>query len=481
MPENTKGSEKDAILVDGYQVQRVIGSGCFGKVLLARERSSNELFAIKYIPQYSNLSAALRTSVKREVCLLRLLSHPNIIKIHQVIQKPQRQGNYVAVVMQYASNGDLYSYVTKNGSVSEYLARKWMRQIVSALTYCQENCLVHRDIKPENILVDEGGNLMLIDFGFANLWSVHSKMTTFCGSPYYAAPEVLTGAAYRGPEIDIWSLGVTFYVLLTATLPFLGSDLSELRRAQHVPLARDGSVSNDAWELLTRMLQIDPNQRITVEEMHRHPWMGGGFERYSLQRIYPFAGIPDRSAVQYVCRLGYTEESVRGALEFLEKNALAALYHLVCENVLNKSKSSQPKQSPAGQPPSTLARSFFDCFGQKAAVQSTTTKPASQPAIKLVVQWGLFAYAAKCLSYEGGVSNLMDFLKKILITHTEIAFQVVGGGEISCKSDRSSFSILVKRSKSVAKDWRIQFKREKGPLFGIRSLSKQIIYELRGL
>lgn len=156
---------------------------------------------------------------------MKMLNHPNIVKLIQVIETEKT----TYLIMEYASKGELFDYLVLNGRMKEKEAREKFRQIVSAVQYCHQKGIVHRDLKAENLLLDADLNIKIADFGFSNEFTTGSKLDTYCGSPPYAAPELFRGLKYDGPEVDVWSLGVLLYTMVSGTLPFDGATLRELR------------------------------------------------------------------------------------------------------------------------------------------------------------------------------------------------------------------------------------------------------------
>jgi 5'-AMP-activated protein kinase catalytic alpha subunit len=155
---------------------------------------------------------------------MKLLHHPNIIGVVDVFET---KGQYI-IVMESATEGELFDYIVKNGYISEKESRFFFRQILSAVDYCHQNSIIHRDLKPENLLLDAYHNIKIIDFGFGNTFHKDRLLDTYCGSPYYAAPEMIKGIRYVGPEVDIWSMGVILYALLSGKLPFDAVNMTEL-------------------------------------------------------------------------------------------------------------------------------------------------------------------------------------------------------------------------------------------------------------
>jgi MAP/microtubule affinity-regulating kinase len=212
--------------IGNYIITKSLGKGNFAVCKLASHALTQQLVAIKIIDKTKLDEKQLR-KLMREVKILKLLHHPNIVTLYQVIETPLT----LFLVMEPCMGGELYDYLVVHGKLKEQQARIWFRQIVSALDYCHRHQVIHRDLKAENLLLDDKGNIKIADFGFSNIFDPLGRLDTFCGSPPYAAPELFQGKRYIGPEVDIWSLGVILYVMTTGTLPFDGKTLSEMRES----------------------------------------------------------------------------------------------------------------------------------------------------------------------------------------------------------------------------------------------------------
>ncbi|KAJ2289277.1 Serine/threonine-protein kinase, partial [Coemansia sp. RSA 2706] len=259
--------------------------------------------------------------VVREVAINRLLHHPHICMLHDVVVHP----NHYYIFQELVSGGQMLDYIISHGRLKEKHARKFARQIASAIDYCHHNSIVHRDLKIENILISANGNIKLIDFGLSNLYSPRAQLSTFCGSLYFAAPELLNAQPYTGPEVDLWSFGVVLYVLVCGKVPFDDQSMPAL----HAKIKR-GHVEYPAWlspecrHLLSRLLVVSPQRRATMAEVSRHAWMCKGYDR-PLANYLP-ARTPlvsphqiDRDVVREMAQyIGFgfgSEEEIRVGLE----------------------------------------------------------------------------------------------------------------------------------------------------------------------
>uniref|UniRef100_A0A8C7IBC7 non-specific serine/threonine protein kinase n=1 Tax=Oncorhynchus kisutch TaxID=8019 RepID=A0A8C7IBC7_ONCKI len=252
-----------------YEIIRTLGKGNFAVVKLARHKVTKTQVAIKIIDK-TRLNPSNLEKIYREVQIMKLLNHPHIIKLYQVMETK----DMLYIVTEYAKNGEMFDYLTSNGRMSEDEARKKFWQILMAVDYCHRHHIVHRDLKTENLLLDTNMNIKLADFGFGNFYNSGEPLSTWCGSPPYAAPEVFEGKEYEGPQLDIWSLGVVLYVLVCGSLPFDGPSLPALR--QRVTEGRfriPFYMSQDCENLIRKMLVVDPTKRISMAQIKQHRWM----------------------------------------------------------------------------------------------------------------------------------------------------------------------------------------------------------------
>ncbi|KAM7537633.1 hypothetical protein Aperf_G00000063994 [Anoplocephala perfoliata] len=257
--------------VGTYIIERTIGKGNFSFVKLARHTVTNVKVAIKIIDK-TKLNEENLKKAQREADILKALHHPNIIKLYQVMESEK----LLCIVTEYLPNGELYEYIARNGYLSEQVARHKFMEILSAVEHCHLNNVVHRDLKAENMLLDQHMSIKLADFGFGTFQpdGPNSLLTTWCGSPPYAAPEIFKGEPYLGVSADIWSLGVILYVLVCGVLPFNAQEVSGLRRQvleEHVRVPYWLSISCE--DLLKRMLAKSPSKRPSIAEIYNSKWL----------------------------------------------------------------------------------------------------------------------------------------------------------------------------------------------------------------
>ncbi|CAI9729816.1 serine/threonine-protein kinase BRSK2-like isoform X1 [Octopus vulgaris] len=225
--------------------------------------------AIKIVNR-EKLSESVLMKVEREIAIMKLIEHPHVLGLYDVYENKK----YLYLVLEHVSGGELFDYLVKKGRLTPKEARRFFRQIISALDFCHSHNICHRDLKPENLLLDEKNNIRVADFGMASLQVEGSMLETSCGSPHYACPEVIRGEKYDGRKADVWSCGVILYALLVGALPFDDDNLRNLlekvkKGVFHIP----HFVPPDCQNLLRGMIEVDPEKRLTLEEIHRHPWV----------------------------------------------------------------------------------------------------------------------------------------------------------------------------------------------------------------
>uniref|UniRef100_A0A3P8U1S2 MAP/microtubule affinity-regulating kinase 3 n=1 Tax=Amphiprion percula TaxID=161767 RepID=A0A3P8U1S2_AMPPE len=312
--------------VGNYRLLKTIGKGNFAKVKLARHTLTGREVAIKIIDK-TQLNPTSLQKLFREVSVMKILKHPNIVKLFEVIETEKT----LYLVMEYASGGEVFDYLVAHGRMKEKEARAKFRQIVSAVEYCHQKRIVHRDLKAENLLLDADMNIKIADFGFSNEFTLGKKLDTFCGSPPYAAPELFQGKKYDGPEVDVWSLGVILYTLVSGSLPFDGQNLKELReRVLRGKYRIPFYMSTDCENLLKKLLVLNPGKRGSLQQIMKDRWMNVGYEQEELKPYTePEPDLNDLKRIELMGTMGFPQDEVRKALDGQKYNEMTATYLLL--------------------------------------------------------------------------------------------------------------------------------------------------------
>ncbi|KGQ01620.1 CAMK/CAMKL/AMPK protein kinase [Paracoccidioides lutzii Pb01] len=361
--------------LDQYTSVKILGEGSFGKVKLAVHQASGRQVALKIIPRRKLLSRDMVGRVDREIQYLQLLRHPHIIKLYTVIATKVD----IVMVLEYAER-ELFDYLVKRGRCNDEEARKFFQQIICAVEYCHRHKIVHRDLKPENLLIDKDKNVKIADFGLSNIMTDGNFLKTSCGSPNYAAPEVISGKLYAGPEVDVWSCGVILYVLLVGKLPFDDDYIPALFKKIaagnfHMP----SYISTGAARLIRAMLQVHPVQRITIPEIRQDPWFLKNLPKYlqppaeewvgtganpnstfDPRRIAPGRTIAVQEKIQQIAisklqkRMGVDREDIYDALKKPEPSVIKDAFFIVVENEMMQTNSpTDSEELSTGSPVAT--------------------------------------------------------------------------------------------------------------------------------
>ncbi|KAF5351566.1 hypothetical protein D9758_007229 [Tetrapyrgos nigripes] len=341
---------EDPKQIGNWKLGRTLGQGAHGRVRVARNAKTGQMAAIKIIPKNSFCSrtSALddagfeaeqrEIAMQREVIIMKLIEHPNIMRLYDVWDLPDE----LYLVLEYVQGGELFEYLCDNGALPIPEALSYFQQLVLAVDYCHRFNVAHRDLKPENILLDSARNVKIADFGLAAFQS-EKLLQTACGSPHYTAPEVLRGMSYDGIIADVWSCGIILFALLVGRLPFDRDDIEDL-----IPAILDGyfELPSDldplAQDLIIKMLESDPEERITLAEVQEHPFFlsqplkSTSLPTLTLEQISrPLRSREDvdLELFQNLCTLwrGHPESDLIDSLLSPEQNWQKGVYHLLFE------------------------------------------------------------------------------------------------------------------------------------------------------
>lgn len=314
------------MIISNYDIGKEIGSGSFGTVNIAEDRTTGEKVAVKCISKSRIQRSNMGSQVKKEITTMKKLDHPNIVRMKEVLMS----NSHLYLVLEYVGGGELFTKIATQGKLSENVAKRYFRQVMEAVRFCHNQYICHRDIKPENILLDDDDNVKIADFGFASIMEpeagsdfeladddcprlssikenapnlcnverlgdfvpddskplppkVHKfrnmpskimqKMSTMCGTTQYMAPEIVNRDSYRGDKADIWSCGVVLFVLVTGYLPF-DSNNSELviQKIQNGSFEIPTSVSDLSRNVITKLLTPNPLFRPGARTILEHEW-----------------------------------------------------------------------------------------------------------------------------------------------------------------------------------------------------------------
>ncbi|XP_055694864.1 5'-AMP-activated protein kinase catalytic subunit alpha-2 [Lutzomyia longipalpis] len=342
------------VKIGHYLLGNTLGIGTFGKVKIGEHQLTKHKVAVKILNRQKIKSLDVVGKIRREIQNLKLFRHPHIIKLYQVISTPTD----IFMIMEYVSGGELFDYIVRHGKLQEHEARRFFQQIISGVDYCHRHMIVHRDLKPENLLLDHNMHVKIADFGLSNMMLDGEFLRTSCGSPNYAAPEVISGKLYAGPEVDIWSCGVILYALLCGTLPFDDEHVPTLfRKIKSGIFPIPEYLNKQVVSLLCQMLQVDPLRRATIEEIKKHEW----FQKELPSYLFPSpveqdSNVIDIYAVSEVCeKFGVKESEVHNALLSGDPHdQLAIAYHLIIDNkrIADEAAKAEIKDFyVAGSPP----------------------------------------------------------------------------------------------------------------------------------
>ncbi|XP_040864463.1 CBL-interacting serine/threonine-protein kinase 2 isoform X2 [Glycine max] len=263
------------ILMQKYELGRLLGQGTFAKVYYARSTITNQSVAVKVIDKDKVIKNGQADHIKREISVMRLIKHPNVIELFEVMATKSK----IYFVMEYAKGGELFKKVAK-GKLKEEVAHKYFRQLVSAVDFCHSRGVYHRDIKPENILLDENENLKVSDFRLSALAESKRQdglLHTTCGTPAYVAPEVIKRKGYDGAKADIWSCGVVLFVLLAGYFPFHDPNMMEMyRKISKAEFKCPSWFPQGVQRLLRKMLDPNPETRISIDKVKQCSWFRKG-------------------------------------------------------------------------------------------------------------------------------------------------------------------------------------------------------------
>ncbi|CAK94943.1 unnamed protein product (macronuclear) [Paramecium tetraurelia] len=313
------------------QQERTLGQGTFGKVQLGYHTIADEYVAIKILEKRMIEKHSDLVRVQREISILKKVNHPNVIKLYEILESE----SCVYLVMEYVKGGELYEYIIKKKYLPENIAVRYFQQLIFATEYLHSQNITHRDLKPENLLLDENRQLKIADFGLSFISQTQGEyLKTACGSPCYAAPEMLVGKTYEGTKSDIWSCGIILFAMLCGYLPFEHENTQQLYELiKTSDFEKPEYLSKNAIDLLTNILVKDPNKRINIEQIKQHPF-------FSSHASIPSKNLSlnDQGIIAKMIEMGYQQNQIITQLQKNKHNTLTTIYYLL------QKKCNQPQK-----------------------------------------------------------------------------------------------------------------------------------------
>lgn len=347
-PKRTKSKKKS--LVDTSNPNEVkgihqfimgekLGQGTFGKVRLATHIVTGEKVAIKILEKDKIYQQEDKERVEKEIKILKMIRHNNLIQVYQVIQTP----TLIYIVMEYSPGKDMFNYIVNNKKFREDEACHFFQQLIEGVDFCHKMKICHRDLKPENLLM-EGKTIKLIDFGLSNTWGKSGKLKTACGSPSYAAPEMILGEdSYYGSRVDVWSCGVVLYVMICGFLPFEDANQDKLyKKIIDGKFALPSFVSDTCKDLIRKIMNVDQEKRYTIAEIKSHPWYKSIAPKINEGLLSTKIVLPtDEEIIEQMRVKGFIIRDVREAIIMNNHNHLSTSYYLLVKSKIKQNLESE--------------------------------------------------------------------------------------------------------------------------------------------
>jgi 5'-AMP-activated protein kinase, catalytic alpha subunit len=359
--------------IGNYMIGKTIGEGTFGKVKLGHHILTGEKVAVKILEKEKIKDSGDVERVSREIKILKIVRHPNIIQLYEIIETPKQ----LYLIMEYANGGELFDYIVSKGKLKETLACRIFQQILTGLDYLHSIGVAHRDLKPENLLIDQGTNIKIVDFGLSNMFKPGETLKTACGSPCYAAPEMIAGKRYQGTKIDVWSSGVVLFALLCGYLPFEDPNTAHLYKKILVGDYKCGKwVSTEARDLIKKILNTNPDERYSISQIRSHSWT----LITNYRPLPPIDRKMNDQVMNILSCLGIETESAEKQLELKKHNHITTTYYLLAKKYLSKigkSDNSSPHSTrDTDRPRSQISKGVNNDKSKTARIYSVTPSRA---------------------------------------------------------------------------------------------------------
>jgi len=323
-----------------FILQEKLGEGTFGVVRMGTHILTGEKVAVKILEKIRILEQADKTRVEREIKILKNLRHNNIVQLYSVIQTVTT----IYLIMEYANGKELFDYIVLKKRLHEGEACKFFQQILSGIEYLHKLRIVHRDLKPENLLLDNKKDIKIVDFGLSNIYGKGELLKTACGSPCYAAPEMIGGKKYSGVMVDIWSSGIILFAMLCGYLPFEDTNSEALyKKITEGKFSIPNMVSDAAKDLIRKILNTDPNKRYTIQQIKAHPWFNiiNPCVNTNEGLLMNVNVIPiDESLIKKMEEYDFKSQEIRTDILSNRHNHKTTTYYLLLKNKIKKGLKS---------------------------------------------------------------------------------------------------------------------------------------------
>ena len=340
-----RGSLKNSINVTisdiHYKIIRKLGEGMFSTVKLASHSLTGEKVAIKILEKTKVTKLEEKERINRELAIMRKLNHYNIVKLYQIVETKLT----IYLIQENVQGKEFMEYLNKKGKLKEVEACKFFHQIISGLEYIHQCGIAHRDFKPENILITNDETVLkIIDFGLSNMYKNNELLKTACGSPCYAPPEMIKEESYDGAKSDIWSSGIILYLMLCGKLPFY-HEQNEIMYEKILSgkFEHPNYLSDNAKDILDKIIEVDPKKRLNFEEIKSHPWFNIIDKNYLIHKginvnedIIPV----DEEIIQNMEKIGFNKMEVRFNIIKNFHNKITTVYDLFLKIKIDSGRKS---------------------------------------------------------------------------------------------------------------------------------------------
>ena len=324
-----------------FVLEEKLGQGTFGIVVLATHQLTGEKVAVKILEKEKIIQEADKTRIEREIKILKNLRHNNIVHLYDI----KETGSSLYIIMEYIPGKELFDYIVSKKRLSEIEACNFYQQIISGIEYLGKIRVVHRDLKPENLLLDNKKNIKIVDFGLSNIYPNNELLKTACGSPCYAAPEMINGELYKGLGADIWSSGIVLYAMLCGYLPFEDSDNEILyKKITSGKFKIPKFLSENCKDILQKILNVDPEKRYTIKQIKKHPWFNLVNPRINMSEglllnvnIVP---IDEKIVEEMATKFKFKKDEIRANLIANNHNHTTTTYYLLLSKKIREGKKT---------------------------------------------------------------------------------------------------------------------------------------------